>query len=418
MAQAEKTVRLQKIIARSGFTSRRKAEELIQHGLVTVNGETVMTLGTKVDPAIDHIKVEGRHLKSRPPDMFLMLNKPLGYISTLHDPAGRPTIKALVPKPSIRLFPVGRLDYDSEGLLLLTNNGDIAQACLHPAHHVHKTYLVKIKGILEEPEIQNLRHGLMLEDGPTAPAKVKKAGKAAANSWVEITIHEGRKHQVKRMFEQIGHPVIRLKRVQFGPLNLGTLPPGQTRYLTDKEANDLRHLLIAPESPRPAIRQSIKKTEKFPAFRPAGQLRPRSAITNSMRSNSTPSPSESTGKSRPWLSTRQPIQKVEKAPSSRPTARPTAPSRPPSPNPDSIRRKSTPAPVGTTGQGKRHESKDQPIKRTENLPKSGPAGQFWPRQGNPKPTRRKKTISTPGTTSKARPRRPGATSKSRFKFKT
>ncbi|HNP61283.1 MAG TPA: pseudouridine synthase, partial [Nitrospirales bacterium] len=281
MAQAEKTVRLQKIIARSGFASRRKAEELIQHGLVTVNGETVMTLGTKVDPAIDHIKVEGRHLKSRPPDMFLMLNKPLGYISTLHDPAGRPTIKALVPKPSIRLFPVGRLDYDSEGLLLLTNNGDIAQACLHPAHHVHKTYLVKIKGILEEPEIQKLRHGLMLEDGPTAPAKVKKAGKAAANSWVEITIHEGRKHQVKRMFEQIGHPVIRLKRVQFGPLNLGTLPPGQTRYLTDKEANDLRHLLIAPESARLAIHQPAKRAEKIPTSRPAGQLRPRSPNPNS-----------------------------------------------------------------------------------------------------------------------------------------
>ncbi|MEO8324247.1 MAG: pseudouridine synthase [Nitrospirota bacterium] len=468
MAQAEKTVRLQKIIARSGFASRRKAEELIQHGLVTVNGETVMTLGTKVDPAIDHIKVEGRHLKSRPPDMFLMLNKPLGYISTLHDPAGRPTIKALVPKPSIRLFPVGRLDYDSEGLLLLTNNGDIAQACLHPAHHVHKTYLVKIKGILEEPEIQKLRHGLMLEDGPTAPAKVKKAGKAAANSWVEITIHEGRKHQVKRMFEQIGHPVIRLKRVQFGPLNLGTLPPGQTRYLTDKEANDLRHLLIAPESPRLAIRQPIKRTEKIPASRPAGQLRPRSANPNSMRSKSTSLPSETTGKARPWLPTRQPIKHAEKFPTSRPmapsrprspnpnsmrskstplpsetngkarpglptrqpikdaekfptsrpAARPTAPSRLRSQNPNSTRTKSTQAPAGTTGQGERHGSKDQPIKRTENFPKSGPAGQFWPRQGNPKPTRRKKTISTPGTTSKARPRRPGVTSKSRFKFKT
>lgn len=414
MAQAEKTVRLQKIIARSGFASRRKAEELIQHGLVTVNGQTVMTLGTKVNPAADHIKVEGRHLKSQPPDMFLMLNKPLGYISTLHDPAGRPTIKALVPKPSIRLFPVGRLDYDSEGLLLLTNNGDIAQACLHPARHVHKTYLVKIKGILEEPEIQKLRHGLVLEDGPTAPAKVKKAGKAAANSWVEITIHEGRKHQVKRMFEQIGHPVIRLKRVQFGPLNLGTLPPGQTRYLTDKEANDLRHLLIAPETPRLAIRQPMKRTEKFPASRPAEQLRPRSANTTSIRSKNTPLPSETTGKARPWLPTRQTIKHTEKFPPSRPMAA----SRPRSPNPNSIRRKSTPTPAGTTGQGERHGSKDQPIKRTENFPKSGPAGQFWPRQGNPKPTRPKKTISTPGTTGKARPRRPGVTSKSRFKFKT
>ena len=412
MAQAEKTVRLQKIIARSGVASRRKAEELIQHGLVTVNGETVMTLGTKVDPAVDHIKVEGRHLKSRPPDMFLMLNKPLGYISTLHDPAGRPTIKALVPKPSIRLFPVGRLDYDSEGLLLLTNNGDIAQACLHPAHHVHKTYLVKIKGILEEPEIQKLRHGLMLEDGPTAPAKIKKAGKAAANSWVEITIHEGRKHQVKRMFEQIGHPVIRLKRVQFGPLNLGTLPPGQTRYLTDTEANDLRHLLIASESPGPTVRQP--NTTNLPLSRPAGQLRPRTGTPNPIRSKSTASPAEKTGQTRPWTPARPPIKKTEKGSPSRPAA----PSRPRSPNPNSIKRKSTLTSAGTIDRAGLHPSKNQPIKRMENFPKSGPAGQFWPRQGNPKPIRSKKTISTPGTTGNARPRRPGVTSKSRFKFKT
>lgn len=415
MAQAEKSVRLQKIIARSGFASRRKAEELIQHGLVTVNGETVMTLGTKVDPAVDHIKVEGRHLKSRPPDMFLMLNKPLGYISTLHDPGGRPTIKALVPKPSIRLFPVGRLDYDSEGLLLLTNNGDIAQACLHPAHHVHKTYLVKIKGILEEAEIQKLRNGLMLEDGPTAPAKVKKAGKAATNSWVEITIHEGRKHQVKRMFEQIGHPVIRLKRVQFGPLNLGTLPPGQTRYLTDKEANDLRHLLVAHESLGLPIRQPIKRTEKFPASGHSGQLRPRPANPNSIRTKNTPSSAGMSGQARPWTPTRLPMKKPEIFPPSKGT---TISSRPRSPISNSIRSKNSPSPARTSAQAGLYRSKDQPIKRTENFLKSGPAGQFWPRQGNPKSTRGKKAISIPGTTGKTRPRRLGVTSKSRFKFKT
>lgn len=274
MAQAEKTVRLQKVIARSGIASRRKAEELIREGLVTVNGETVFILGTKVDPTHDHVKVMGRHLKPKPPDIFLMLHKPSGYLSTLQDPLGRPTIKALVPKPSLRLFPVGRLDYDSEGLLLLTNNGDIAQACLHPARHVPKTYLVKIKGMLEDHEIQQLRHGLVLEDGPTAPAKVKKAGKAEANSWVEITIHEGRKHQVKRMFEQLGHPVIKLKRIQFGPLNLGTLPPGQARYLTDKEANDLRHVLLAPQLPR-LLNQSIKDTGVLHLSTPAAHSQPR-----------------------------------------------------------------------------------------------------------------------------------------------
>ncbi len=238
-----KKVRLQKIISSSGICSRRKAEENIRLGLVTVNGQTVMTLGTKVDPQNDHIKVNGRHIKSKLPDMFVMLNKPVGFLSTLHDPDGRPTVKKLMPKPSLRLFPVGRLDFDSEGLLLLTNNGDIAQACLHPTHHVQKTYLVKVKGVLEEAHLQHLRRGVSLEDGQTAPAKVKKAGKLQSNSWVEITIHEGRKHQVKRMFEHIGHPVIRLKRIQFGPLNLGKLLPGKTRYLTNDEANDLRHLV-------------------------------------------------------------------------------------------------------------------------------------------------------------------------------
>lgn len=249
MASNTQMVRLQKIIAGSGISSRRKAEDFIRHGLVTVNGETVMALGTKVDPAHDHIKVNGRHLKSKLPDMFVMLNKPVGYLSTLHDPEGRPTIKQLMPKPSLRLFPVGRLDVDSEGLLLLTNNGDIAQACLHPTYHVPKTYLVKVKGVLEDAEVQQLRRGVQLEDGQTAPAKVKKAGKAQANSWIEITIHEGRKHQVKRMFEHISHPVIRLKRIQFGPLHLGKLLPGKTRYLTDNEANDLRHLLSISRTP-------------------------------------------------------------------------------------------------------------------------------------------------------------------------
>jgi 23S rRNA pseudouridine2605 synthase len=300
MAQAEKAVRLQKIIARSGIAARRKAEELIQQGLVTVNGKTVMTLGTKVDPLHDHIKVNGRHLKPRPPDVFLMLNKPLGYISTLHDPIGRPTIKALVPKPSVRLFPVGRLDYDSEGLLLLTNNGDITQACLHPAHHVQKTYLVKIKGILEDHEIQQLRHGLTLEDGPTAPAKVKKSGKAEANSWVEITIHEGRKHQVKRMFAQMGHPVIRLKRIQFGPLNLGTLPPGQTRYLTDKEANELRQILVDPTLPHLSNRQRMGNSKKHQLARPGARFsKPPQNKPHPIRKKNTGSPSETSGSTRP-----------------------------------------------------------------------------------------------------------------------
>ncbi len=275
MDSETKMIRLQKIIAGSGISSRRKAEEYIRHGLVTVNGETVMTLGTKVDPLHDHIKVNGRHLKSRLPDMFVMLNKPVGYLSTLHDPDGLPTIKRLMPKPSLRLFPVGRLDFDSEGLLLLTNNGDIAQACLHPTHHVQKTYLVKVKGVLEDSQVQQLRRGVALEDGQTAPAKVKKAGKAQVNSWIEITIHEGRKHQVKRMFDHIGHPVIRLKRIQFGPLNLGKLLPGKSRYLTDNEANDLRHLLALSGTPSRRAPKTSKPRLKSPGATPSSQRTPK-----------------------------------------------------------------------------------------------------------------------------------------------
>jgi len=243
-------VRLQKVIARSGITSRRQAELLMKQGRVTVNGKAVTVMGTCVDPKRDHIKVNGRHLKPPPPDVFLMVHKPAGYVSTLKDPEHRPTIADLLDKKSVRTFPVGRLDYDSEGLLLLTNNGEIAQACLHPRFHVEKTYLVKIKGHLSEEALQKLEQGLTLEDGPTAPARVRKVRKVAVNSWIELTIHEGRNHQVKRMLQAVEHLVLKLKRTKFGPLNLGNLPLGNSRHLTDREANALRDLLHAPREPQ------------------------------------------------------------------------------------------------------------------------------------------------------------------------
>ncbi|MBI5410715.1 MAG: rRNA pseudouridine synthase [Nitrospirae bacterium] len=235
--------RLQKVIADSGLASRRKAEEMIAQGRVTVNGRTVRELGTKVDPDRDHVKVDGRHLRPVPPSVFLMLNKPKGYMSSLSDPAGRQTITDLLPGVGLRVFPVGRLDYDSEGLMLLTNQGELAQALLHPRYHVPKTYLIKVKGVLTDEEITSLERGVEMEDGLTAPASVKKVRKAEENSWLEITIHEGRKHQVKRMLEVVGHPVIKLTRVRFGPLNLRDLPLGEYRYLTDREANALRALV-------------------------------------------------------------------------------------------------------------------------------------------------------------------------------
>jgi 23S rRNA pseudouridine2605 synthase len=233
-------VRLQKVIAASGLASRRKAEEWIAQGRVTINGKIVRELGTRIDPARDHVKVDGRHLKNVEPYAYLLLNKPKGIVSSLNDPEGRPTITHLLHGVTLRMFPVGRLDFDTEGLMLLTNHGELAQALLHPRYHVAKVYLAKVKGVLNDDEIDQLARGVTLEDGMTAPAIVKKVRKAEENSWLEVTIYEGRKHQVKRMFEVVGHPVLKLKRIRFGPLALGDLLPGEFRYLTDREANTLR----------------------------------------------------------------------------------------------------------------------------------------------------------------------------------
>lgn len=233
-------IRLQKLIAGSGLASRRKAEQLIAAGRVTVNGKVVTELGTKVDPECDHVKVDGKHLSHAQPFVYLMLNKPKHVMSTLDDPGGRPTVKDFIRGVSVRVFPVGRLDFESEGLMLLTNNGDLAQALLHPRYHVPKTYLIKVKRVLTDEEIRQLEGGVKLEDGMTGPAQVKKIKKAEQNSWLEVTIREGRKHQVRRMLESVGHPVIRLTRVKMGPLSLGRLESGEFRFLTDREANALR----------------------------------------------------------------------------------------------------------------------------------------------------------------------------------
>src|SRR5436309_6087492 len=190
-------IRLQKLIASSGLASRRKAEEMIAAGLVTVNGRVVREFGTRVNPERDHVKVNGRHLQAAQPYAYLILNKPRNVMSTLDDPGGRPTVKQLLPGVSVRVFPVGRLDFDSEGLMLLTNHGDLAQTLLHPRYHVPKTYLIKIKQVVTDEHIRHLEQGVQLEDGMTGPAIVKKVKKAKLNSWLEITIREGRQHQVK-----------------------------------------------------------------------------------------------------------------------------------------------------------------------------------------------------------------------------
>ena len=240
--------RLQKILSGIGVSSRRKAEELILNGRVTVNG-AVATLGMKSDPARDYIKIDGKLVmnpgKRGPKKVYILFHKPYGVMTTLHDPEGRPTVKDFMKGIRTRVFPVGRLDFHSEGILLLTNDGDFANEVLHPSRMISKTYLVKAQGIIGEEEIEKLRHGVRLEEGVTMPARVRKVKDTGQHSWVEITIYEGRKRQVRRMLDRIGHPVLKLKRVGIDGLRLGHLKPGEFRPLTAEEMNTIQNQIIA-----------------------------------------------------------------------------------------------------------------------------------------------------------------------------
>jgi 23S rRNA pseudouridine2605 synthase len=232
--------RLQKIISAAGVASRRAAEQLIVEGRVRVNGKVVTELGAKADANNDHIKVDGKLINPKQPRTYIVLNKPAGYVTTMSDPEGRPTVQDLLKGIKTRVYPVGRLDYNTEGLLLMTNDGDFAHLITHPKHEFPKTYLAKVKGVLDERAIEMLERGMFLEDGKTAPAKLKKIRKEEMNSWVEITIHEGRKRQVRRMFDHVGRSVIKLKRIRTGGLSLGDLPEGRFRHLTLDEVKMLR----------------------------------------------------------------------------------------------------------------------------------------------------------------------------------
>jgi 23S rRNA pseudouridine2605 synthase len=261
--------RLQKIISAAGITSRRAAEELIREGRVRVNGKVVTELGTKADATKDHIKVDGKLINPKQPPTYIMLNKPVGFVTTMSDPEGRRTVQDLLKGIKVRVYPVGRLDYNTEGLLLMTNDGDFAHLITHPKHEFPKTYLTKVKGVVEESQIDNLEKGIYLDDGKTAPAKIKKIRKEEANSWLEITIHEGRKRQVRRMFDRVGHSVIKLKRIRTGNLSLGDLPEGSYRYLTPvevqalreaSEKTDVRIQKPASRSRKPEVRNTDEKT--------------------------------------------------------------------------------------------------------------------------------------------------------------
>ena len=231
--------RLQKLIAAAGIASRRHAEELIIAGRVTVNGEVVKELGTKADPEKDHIKVNGKlinpQLKSRE-KTYVLLNKPKGYLSSVSDPEGRPLVMELLPPSLGKLHPVGRLDFNTEGLLLLTNDGDFTNFVTAARNRVDKVYEVKVKGVPADSGIQRLRRGITLEDGTrTAPAKIEKLHETQTNAWYEVLLHQGRNQQVRRMFELIGHSVLKLRRVRIGFLTDDKLKPGSWRLLSPSE---------------------------------------------------------------------------------------------------------------------------------------------------------------------------------------
>ena len=235
--------RLQKILAAAGVASRRKAEELIASGRVSVNGTTITELGTKADATQDRICVDGQPIKTERRLLYFLLHKPKGYVTTTSDPEGRPTVMDLLGPQPERLYPVGRLDYASEGLLLLTNDGALAQQLTKAASHIPKTYQVKISGRPTEQSLQRLRHGMViaLEDGrrvKTSPAKVRLL-EDAPNPWYELVLIEGRNRQIRRMFHHLGHEVEKIKRVQLGPLTLD-MPPGKFRPLTNDEVARLK----------------------------------------------------------------------------------------------------------------------------------------------------------------------------------
>jgi len=231
--------KLQKILSEFGVTSRRKAEELIREGRVAVKGRLAQ-IGDRADPFQDSIKIDGRRITPFPPKLYILLNKPRGTVTTLDDPEGRKTVIDLLRIKKPRLFPVGRLDYDAEGVLLLTNDGEIAHRLSHPSFRVPRTYLVKVSGKPTPEEIRRLSHGVFLEDGRTAPCHIFNLKETRENLWLQMVLYEGRNRQVKRMWEKIGYPVLKLKRVEFAGFKLGRLKPGEYRFLQPGEVQRIK----------------------------------------------------------------------------------------------------------------------------------------------------------------------------------
>ncbi len=228
-------VRLQKYLADCGIASRRKAEQLIAAGAVSVDGETITEMGYKVDPGTQVVRFQGAVVTRKTDYIYILLNKPRGYVTTLSDPQGRPVVTSLLKDVKTRVFPVGRLDIDTEGALILTDDGELTQKILHPSHETTKTYEVLVKGVVAASTIKKLERGVEIDGRKTWPAKISQVKKLTSSSRFRIIIHEGRKRQVRRMCEAVGHPVINLKRIAYGKLQLGNLESGSYRFLGAEE---------------------------------------------------------------------------------------------------------------------------------------------------------------------------------------
>ncbi|MCP2239267.1 MAG: Pseudouridylate synthase RsuA, specific for 16S rRNA U516 and 23S rRNA U2605 [Thermoanaerobacterium thermosaccharolyticum] len=233
--------RLQKYLAECGIASRRKSEQLILDGKIKVNGTVIKNLGIKIDPDKDIVEYDGRVVTKVQHNIYIMLNKPTGFITTVKDQFGRPSVLDII-KIKDRIYPVGRLDCDTSGLLLLTNDGDIANKLMHPKHEIDKVYIAKIRGIPDDKDLDRFRNGLLLDNRLTAKAKIEILKKINNDALVKIVIHEGRNRQIRRMCELIGHPVMTLKRIKIGDLELGNLKVGQWRYLNGEEVQYLKNL--------------------------------------------------------------------------------------------------------------------------------------------------------------------------------
>ncbi|MDR2896204.1 MAG: rRNA pseudouridine synthase [Propionibacteriaceae bacterium] len=236
---AAEGVRLQKVIAQAGLASRREAEEMIADGRVEVNGQLVTEQGRRVDPVVDVIRLDGSRIPPQRNHVYLALNKPRGVVSTMEDPQGRLTLTDFLPRKSGRLFHVGRLDTPTEGLIVLTNDGDFAQRLSHPSFEIDKQYMVEVEGEVENAVLKRLTRGVVLDDGPIKPDKIRLVSRSGAKALIEVTIHSGRNRIVRRMFEAVGLPIRRLARTRIGPIRLGNLPSGETRELTSNEIGAL-----------------------------------------------------------------------------------------------------------------------------------------------------------------------------------